>query len=84
MPRNVRPGAIALIVLNWDKVTAAISRAIAKVDEFQRKVSGPLASAFQKANNLGRAETELGYFVKLAPEAPERAAVLAILRALRQ
>lgn len=40
--------------------------------------------AFQKANNLGRAETELGYFVKLAPEAPERAAVLAILRALRQ
>lgn len=40
--------------------------------------------AFQKANNLGRAETELGYFVKLAPEAPERAAVLAVLRALRQ
>jgi len=40
--------------------------------------------AFQKAHNLGRAETELGYFVKLAPEAPERAAALAILRALRQ
>ncbi len=40
--------------------------------------------AFQKVNNLGRAETELGYFVKLAPEAPERAGAMAILRALRQ
>jgi hypothetical protein len=40
--------AIALIVANWDKVTAAIQRAINKMDEFARKISGPITGILNR------------------------------------
>ncbi len=39
--------------------------------------------AYQKDRNLGQAESHLGYFIKLAPNAPERPAAMAILKSLR-
>lgn len=41
------------------------------------------AQAFQKQNNMGKASEHYGYFLKLAPDAPERGAVMAIMRTLR-
>lgn len=42
------------------------------------------AQAFQKQKNLGKAAEHYEYFAKLAPNAPERPAVMAILRTLRK
>jgi tetratricopeptide (TPR) repeat protein len=39
--------------------------------------------SFQRARNLNRAATHLEQFLQLAPNAPERAAVLAIMRSIR-
>jgi hypothetical protein len=56
---------LALLIANWDKVTAAISRAIAMADAFARKVSGPLFAPIKAINNalggnLGQGSTSLG------------------------
>jgi hypothetical protein len=42
---------LALLIANWDKVTVAISRAIAMADAFARKVSGPIYAPVKAINN---------------------------------
>jgi tetratricopeptide (TPR) repeat protein len=40
--------------------------------------------AFQKLHNLAKASEHYGYFLRLAPESPDRGAVMAIMRAMRK
>jgi Flp pilus assembly protein TadD len=40
--------------------------------------------AYQKQRNLAKASEHYEYFAKLAPDSPDRAAVMAILRTLRK
>lgn len=42
---------LALIIANWDAISAAIGRAIAQVDAFMAKATGPFASIYGKINN---------------------------------
>jgi hypothetical protein len=55
---------LALIIANWDKVTAAIGRAIAAADRFAAKVASPIFAPVKAINNalggnLGKGTTSL-------------------------
>jgi tetratricopeptide (TPR) repeat protein len=76
-------GLAASTANDWGTSAAAFARsAEIKTDFAYAHYNAGLA--YQKDNNLGRAADFYGYFVKLAPDAPERGAVLGILRTLRK
>jgi tetratricopeptide (TPR) repeat protein len=68
---------------NWSGAAEAFRRAAELRPDFAYAHYNA-GLAFQKNRNLGRAADHLGYFVKLAPQAPERGAVMGILQTLRK
>jgi tetratricopeptide (TPR) repeat protein len=76
-------GLASSIANDWGSASAAFARsAELKTDFAYAHYNAGLA--YQKDRNLGRAADFYGYFVTLAPDAPERGAVLGILRTLRK
>lgn len=56
---------ITLLIKYWDDITAAVQRAINKVDEFSRKIAGPAFGPFKAINNalggdFGKGDLQLG------------------------
>jgi tetratricopeptide (TPR) repeat protein len=76
-------GLAASVADDWETASAAFARsAELRTDFAYAHYNAGLA--YQKNRNLGRAADYYGYFVQLAPDAPERGAVLGILRTLRK
>ena len=66
----------------WEPAAAAFEKA-ASIDPASAYAHYYAGLAYSRLRQLDRMATHLEYFLKLAPEAPERAAVMSLMRSVR-